>query len=526
MRTACGLVGVVSPDVPIDVSELIAAMRAIQHRGCHSWGVANLDAGVLQGQSQSGLLPDRRVELRPRPMRWALGHVGYDFTQDPRHSKRGGECGGGHAGAGGEWGSGPVGQPVLAQATRGEFAVAFNGRLGHVQLDHAPAGIDDVQRIAAGIATHPSKKWVEAIHDTAASCVAAYAVQVLTDDGLYYVRDGRGYRPLIMTEIMATVPAQADGTPAKDWKCVSVTSESSAATALQRRLAARFPEAVLTLREHPIRPGTIGHIRLDGSWTEWAIKQQHRDTQGGPFKTSAVKQRCALEAIHFMRGGGHFDELDLDYFREECGRELARTDKKAGHIFSPSNTVVVGCPRGGIASGRGYAAAACLPYAQVLRAAAGVTRAPQPRPPSTRTDDEHASSSTVNRVVRKRKEQPTLVMDGDVAGRTVMLVDDLVVQAATITKAVRLLRKAGAMHVHVRIAAPAIQSNCVWGTVLPDVEDLFAGPKPPAAQRIAADSLAYLSSKSFEKLIGRGFCKGCFFKPTDARSDHPSKPAQ
>lgn len=124
----------------------------------------------------------------------------------------------------------------------------------------------------------------------------------------------------------------------------------------------------------------------------------------------------------------------------------------------------------------------------------------------------------MNRVVRKRKEHPDLVMDGDVVGRTVVLVDDLVVQSATVSKAVKLLRKAGANHVHVRISAPAVQSNCVWGTVLPDVEDLFAGKAAPAAGRIGADTLEYLKPKSFEKLIGRGFCQGCFFRPDDPRS--------
>jgi amidophosphoribosyltransferase len=507
MPTASGLIGLVSPNVPVDVSDMIASMRAIQQRGHHSWGLANLDEGIIHSQSQSGTLPDQKLKLRPHPLRWVLGHVGYNHTLDPNsiHSKSG------------------LGQPLLVGASRGTFAVAFSGRLGHIRLDTPPSEMDDVQRIAAGIANHPSSNWLEAIHGGASSCVAAYAIQVLTNDGLYYLRDARGYRPLVMNEIFATFPVTKDGLPSiKNWKCVMVVSEESAAIALRVQIEKRYPDVTLTIKQRTIGSGTIGHVRLDGSWTEWEIKQHRRDSQEGVFITHAARQRCALEAFHFMRGSGHFDELDLDYFREECGGELARADKNTGHNYCPSTTLVVGCPRGGIAAGRGYAARACLPYTQVLRATAGVTRK------SVTVD--HTESQGINRVIRKRKEHPTLVMNGDVSGKTVILVNDLVVQSATVKKAVQLLRKAGAVRVHVRIAAPAVQNNCVWGTVLPDVEDLFSGAAGAAggagagnavvslAHRIGADTLEYLSPNRFEKLIGKGFCKGCLFRANDLRS--------
>ena len=209
-----------------------------------------------------------------------------------------------------------------------------------------------------------------------------------------------------------------------------------------------------------------------------------------------------------MRGGGQFDELDIDYFREECGRQLAKQDKHDRHVFNVATTLVVGCPRGGIAAGRGYAAEACLPYSQVLRATTKVLR---------------SSAREANaRVVRRRKERPDITVTDDLSGKTIILIDDQIVQSKTVRHVVRLMREAGASHIHVRIASPAVQSNSIWSTLLPNMEDLFTAQMHPTAERIGADSLKYLTVDCFEQLIGRGFCQGCFFRP---RQTHPPQPS-
>ena len=512
MHTACGIVGVVSTHQTLDIQDLLDAMYAIQHRGCHSWGAASLEGGQLLAQVQPGLLPDRRTLLKPRAIRHALGHVGHSGVMAtntgaavPSPTVLG--C-----------------QPVLVNSARGKFALAFNGRLGHLRMcDPSDTETHDVYRIAAGIAQHPSSNWVEALHDAAASCVAAFAITVLTDEGLFYARDIRGYRPIMMADISAwsgskTGAGAGTGAVTPLWKVVVVASEATAYETLFKNLVKRHPGLILRLKPRAITAGSVGQVRLDGSWTEWEIKCKYRDAPGGLNRTPL--QRCALEAVHFMRGGGQFDELDIDYFREECGRALAKQDRdsergegrngrKGGGErgecgFDIATTLVVGCPRGGIAAGRGYAAAACLPYAQVLRATAGVLR--------TRPGAASADSGRPKQVVRRRKERPTLVVDGTVTGKHVVLVDDLMVRADTMKRAVALLREAGAARIHVRIGAPMVQNTCVWGTKLPDVEDLFAANTPPSPGRLDADSLEYLSTPCFERLIGAGFCQGCFFR--------------
>lgn len=517
MTTACGLVGIISPDQSLDISDMLAAMRSLQHRGVHSWGIASISDGSIVGQTQDGLLPDQSVSVRPRPFRFAVGHVGYSAQQAAKDSDESGS------------GSKPTddaednAQPVLVQSNRGEFAVAFNGRLGYLHMRDPETNeaqpVQDVLRVAAGVSHHPSDNWVEAIHDVSASCVAAYAVLFLTKDGMYYVRDVRGYRPLVMADITAYPADTRAGSCAyppdnAQWRLVVVASESAACEVVHRRLSKRYPHLAITLKPRTVKSGVIGRVCLDGSWKEWAIQRHHRDTappeavpprgnlQAHP---APLQQRCALEAVHFMRGGGQFDELDIDYFREECGRQLARQDKHDRLALDFATALVVGCPRGGIAAGRGYAATACLPYSQVLRATTKVLRSSSSRDPNAR-------------VVRRRKDRPEIAVTDDLSGKTIVLVDDLIVRAKTIRRVVRMLREAGASQVHVRIASPAVRSNCIWGTMLPDMEDLFAGTDQPTAKRIDADSLRYLTVDCFENLVGRGFCQGCFFRPRQSHS--------
>jgi amidophosphoribosyltransferase len=511
MNTACGVLGIITTQSVMEVSDVIESLRGLQHRGYHSWGIASLEDGRLKGQVSAGMLPDRTSTIRARPMRHGLGHVGHDmrvvYNSGTGARERQEE----------EALSGQ--QPVLVNSERGEFAIAFNGRLGHVH-PHEPEEdrVRDIYRISAGIAKHPSKKWLGAIHDAMASCVAAYAVIIMTSDGVYYARDVHGYRPMAMAEITAhprpiplsqteTSSSSSDDSSAGAntsavslstkpvWKAVVVASESIATDRMLDRLRRRHPTMALRIRHRSVEPGTIGHVCLDGTWREWRIKCPQR----GGLDGAGPLQRCALEAVHFMRGGAEFDEVNLDYFREECGRMLAEQDRDERWAYDPSSTLVVGCPRAGITAGRGYAAAACLPYVQVVRATSKVLRSPR--------------GSAESRVVRRRKERPTLAVHRDeVIGKTVILVDDLVVSASTVTRAVSLLREAGAGAIHVRVAAPAIRRNCVWGTMLPDMEDLFAanGPLDPAC--MGATSLKYLSDSRFDLLIGDGFCKGCLFR--------------
>lgn len=89
-----------------------------------------------------------------------------------------------------------------------------------------------------------------------------------------------------------------------------------------------------------------------------------------------------------------------------------------------------------------------------------------------------------------------------VNGKRVVIIDDSIVRANTSKKLVKMLRAAGAIEVHVRIASPPITDTCSWGMDFPSREELgyhqYHGVEG-IRKEIEADSLGYLSKES---LIG------------------------
>jgi amidophosphoribosyltransferase len=86
-------------------------------------------------------------------------------------------------------------------------------------------------------------------------------------------------------------------------------------------------------------------------------------------------------------------------------------------------------------------------------------------------------------------------LPGNLAGRRVVLVDDSIVRGTTSGPLVELLRKAGALEVHVRVACPPIRHPCFMGVDMASHDELIAATHSVEEIRrhIGADSLAYLS---------------------------------
>ncbi len=99
--------------------------------------------------------------------------------------------------------------------------------------------------------------------------------------------------------------------------------------------------------------------------------------------------------------------------------------------------------------------------------------------------------------------------------KRVVVVDDSIVRGTTIRQLVKILRKAGAVKVHLRIASPPFKNICYLGVDVKRYKELVARNKDIKAikQNLGADSLGYLSLKGLKQAMGEiniGLCTGCF----------------
>ena len=100
------------------------------------------------------------------------------------------------------------------------------------------------------------------------------------------------------------------------------------------------------------------------------------------------------------------------------------------------------------------------------------------------------------------------------AGKRVVVVDDSIVRGTTMRKLVKLIRSAGAVEVHLRIASPPVTNPCFYGIDTPVRAELIASSHTveEIATYLRVDSLAYLSRQGLFEAAGDGerYCDACF----------------
>ena len=90
------------------------------------------------------------------------------------------------------------------------------------------------------------------------------------------------------------------------------------------------------------------------------------------------------------------------------------------------------------------------------------------------------------------------------AGRRVVMVDDSIVRGTTIGPTIKMIRDAGAVEVHVRVASPPIKHPCFYGIDTANQNELIAAnlSVEQIRQYIGADTLGYLSLSGLIRSIG------------------------
>ena len=102
------------------------------------------------------------------------------------------------------------------------------------------------------------------------------------------------------------------------------------------------------------------------------------------------------------------------------------------------------------------------------------------------------------------------------SGKRIVIVDDSIVRATTMSKIIQLVREAGASEVHVRISSPPVLYPDFYGIDTPDQTQLIAfrlKEMKKIKRYIGATSLAYLSFDGMIDAIGvkrSQLCLACF----------------
>lgn len=352
-------------------------------------------------------------------------------------------------------------QPLVLNYIKGTLALAHNGNLVNTEelrSELAKTGAifqttTDSEIIAYQIARERvhTKTVEDAIKHAASKLKGAYGLVIASPRKLIGVRDPLGLKPLCL---------------GKRESSYIIASESCALTAI----GAEFLRDIL--------PGEIVTISKDGIHSNLDLQQTRQ-------------AHCIFEYIYFARLDSILDGVSVYESRKKAGAALAKA-------FPVEADLVTGVPDSGITAAQGYAKASSLPFELVFHKNSYMGR-------------------TFIKPTQKEREQSVQlklsVIEQTVHRKHIVLVDDSIVRGTTMAKLIRLLKKAGAKSVHVRISSPPFLYPCYYGTDVPSNKQLLAASHSLAEIQtlIGADSLAYLRVEDLSYIAdGLPLCTACF----------------
>jgi amidophosphoribosyltransferase len=182
---------------------------------------------------------------------------------------------------------------------------------------------------------------------------------------------------------------------------------------------------------------------------------------------------CVFEYVYLARPDTTISGRSVHAARVEIGRRLAQEHPVAADLVIP-------VPESGTPAAIGYAQGSGVPYGQGLVKNGYVGRTfIQP-------------SQTIRQLGIRLKLNP---LRDVIRGKRLVVVDDSIVRGNTQRALVRMLREAGALEVHVRIASPPVQWPCFYGIDFATRAELVASGLDTEGVRrsIGADTLGYVS---------------------------------
>ena len=423
---------------------------SLQHRGQESAGIAVSDGEQLMLYKDLGLIAQVLDERRLPSLRGhlAIAHCRYSTTGSTIWENA---------------------QPTFRLGHGRSIAIGHNGNLVNTRelLSHLEGGksrlpaTTDTELLTALLADDPSGDTVEALKRVLPTVRGAYSLAILDEKRVIGVRDPFGFRPLVLGRLEPE-PSDPEGKHSGGW---FISSESAAIEVAGGTVV------------RDIEPGEI------------VILEQGKEPVSVRF-AQGHEQLCVFELIYFGRPDSYMLGRNLYESRRRMGVALAAEAPDEADIVMP-------VPDTGAPAAAGFAEGSGLPYRE------GMVRNRY----SGRTFIQPSQAMRSRGVTVKLSPLREVV-----AGKRLIVVDDSIVRGTTTRQIVALLRKAGAIEVHLRISSPPIHHPCFYGIDTQIETELIASTHSTEEIRefVGADSLTYLSIGGVLRALDLPYDRFCF----------------
>ena len=353
-------------------------------------------------------------------------------------------------------------QPMVVLYAKGEVAIAHNGQLldaGKLRYDYEQHGsifhtTSDTE-VIVHLMAKPSHLEKPNLSHVLNHLKGAFSLLFLTKDEMVGVRDRNGFRPLSIGKLNDSYVLSSE-------------------TCAFDQIGAEF------IRD--VKPGEVVYINKDGLKSEiFCSPRRIRPAY------------CIFELIYFARPDSNVFGENTHLFRKQLGRRLAKEHPVDADI-------VIAVPEGGNSAAMGYAEKSGIPLERGFIRNHYVGR--------TFIQPEQGSR-------HKKVELKLNAISEVIKDKRVVVVDDSIVRGTTSKSRLKLLRKAGAKEVHLRISCPPHRFPCNYGIDFQSKDELIAANHTLEEIRVFlnADSLGYLSS---EGMLGcttsprNHYCTACY----------------
>jgi len=429
------------------VQKTYFGLHSLQHRGQESAGIASSNGEFIQCFNGMGMVSrvfrSGKGVLKKLANPIAIGHIRYSTTGSSKLINS---------------------QPLLAEYSHGQVAVAHNGNLinaGLLRDEYEAYGsifksTSDTEIIIHLLAKPSNISRLDPMAHILNHLQGAYCLLFLFADHIEAARDPYGIRPLCIgqTEKGSYV----------------ITSESCALDAID----AGF------IRE--VKPGEIVRIDSNGLHGRFFVR-----------RGTVTPAHCVFEHIYFAKQNSCIFGENVHEFRKKLGRQLA--------VDYPADAdVVIPVPDSGTSAAVGYAEQSKIPFDMGMVRSHYVGR-------TFIAPDQKSRDLGVKLKLAMVKEV--------VSGKRVIVVDDSIVRGTTTKGKIKSLREAGAKQIHMRVSCPPIRFPCFYGVDFPTREELLANNRTPEqiADFLEVDSIGYQSLEGLLSCAGypaEHYCTACW----------------